>query len=72
MLSVTWRKLPEVRRVIREVRARTELPFGVNLVLAWEQDERLDACLEEGVRIFSFFWGTRRATSTGSIRRAGM
>ncbi len=57
MLSVTWRKLPEVRRVIREVRDRTARPFGVNLVLEWGQDERLDACLEEGVRIVSFFWG---------------
>jgi NAD(P)H-dependent flavin oxidoreductase YrpB (nitropropane dioxygenase family) len=57
MLSVTWRKLPEVRRVIREVRDRTARPFGVNLVLEWEQDERLDACLEEGARIVSFFWG---------------
>jgi NAD(P)H-dependent flavin oxidoreductase YrpB (nitropropane dioxygenase family) len=54
---VTWRKLPEVRRVIREVRDRTPRPFGVNLVLQWEQDERLDASLEEGARIVSFFWG---------------
>jgi NAD(P)H-dependent flavin oxidoreductase YrpB (nitropropane dioxygenase family) len=43
--------------VIREVRDRTARPFGVNLVLEWEQEERLDACLEEGVRIISFFWG---------------
>jgi nitronate monooxygenase len=43
--------------VIHEVRARTERPFGVNLVLEWEQDERLDACLEAGARIVSFFWG---------------
>lgn len=57
MLSVTWRELPEVRRAIREVRDRTVRTFGVNLVLEWGQDERLDACLEEGVRIISFFWG---------------
>ena len=57
MLSVTWRKLPEVRRLIREVQDLTARPFGVNLVLEWRQDERLDACLEEGVRIVSFFWG---------------
>ncbi len=57
MLSVTWRELPEVRRMIREIRDRTERPFGVNLVLEWGQDERLDACLEEGARIISFFWG---------------
>ncbi len=57
MLSVTWRPLPEVRRVIREVRNRTTRPFGVNLVLEWDQEERLEACLEEGARIISFFWG---------------
>ena len=57
MLSVTWRKLPEVRRLIREVQDLTARPFGVNLVLEWRQDERLDACLAEGVRIVSFFWG---------------
>lgn len=57
MLSVTWRSLPEVRRVIREVRDRTARPFGVNLVLEWDQEERLEACLEEGARIISFFWG---------------
>ena len=32
MLSVTWRKLPEVRRVIREVQDRTARPFAADLV----------------------------------------
>jgi nitronate monooxygenase len=57
MLSVTWREIPEIRRVIRAIRDRTRRPFGVNLVLERGQDARLDACLEEGVRIVSFFWG---------------
>jgi len=57
MLSVTWREIPEIRRVIREIRDKTERPFGVNLVLEQGQDARLEACLEEGVRIVSFFWG---------------
>jgi nitronate monooxygenase len=70
MLSVTWRPLREVRRVIREVRARTARPFGVNLVLEWEQEERLGACLEEGVRIFSFFWGDP-ARYLDRVHRAG-
>ena len=60
MLSVTWRSLADVRRVIREVRERTARPFGVNLVLQWPQEERLDVCLEEGARIVSFFWGDPR------------
>lgn len=57
MLSVTWRDLDEVRRVIRETRALTQRPFGVNLVLEWPQHERLRVCLEEGVRVVSLFWG---------------
>jgi nitronate monooxygenase len=57
MLSVTWRKPAEIRQVIRAVRDRTDRPFGVNLVLEWEQDARLEACLEEGAGIVSFFWG---------------
>lgn len=57
MLSVTWRDVAEIRRVIREVRDRTARPFGVNLVLEWGPEDRLEACLEEGVRIVSFFWG---------------
>jgi len=57
MLSVTWRDLDAVRRVLHETRALTDRPFGVNLVLTAPQGERLRACLRAGVRIFSFFWG---------------
>jgi NAD(P)H-dependent flavin oxidoreductase YrpB (nitropropane dioxygenase family) len=31
--------------------------FGVNLLLPWQQEERLQVCLEEGVKIISFAWG---------------
>ncbi len=70
MLSVTWRSLADVRRVIREVRERTARPFGVNLVLQWPQDERLDVCLEEGARIVSFFWGDP-VRYAGRVHQAG-
>ena len=45
-----------MRRRIRETRALTSLPFGVNLNLEFPQEERLAACLDEGVRVVSFFW----------------
>src|SRR5207253_8739401 len=32
-------------------------PFGGNLVLEWDQHERLDAMLDAGLRIVSLFWG---------------
>jgi NAD(P)H-dependent flavin oxidoreductase YrpB (nitropropane dioxygenase family) len=53
-----WRADVEtVRQRIREMKSLTNKPFAVNLNLAFPQEERLDACLEEGVPIISFFWG---------------
>ncbi len=43
--------------MIRETHSLTNRPFGVNLVLQWDQEERLRVCLEEGVAVVSFFWG---------------
>lgn len=42
---------------MRAVKARTDQPFGVNLVLAWPAQERVDLALQEGARVVSFFWG---------------
>ena len=41
MLALSWTKPSDVRRVVRETRSLTQRPFGINLVLDWEQDERL-------------------------------
>src|ERR1022692_3294246 len=57
MLALSWRKIDAIQRLIRETKALTSQPFGVNLVLEWPQEERLRACLDEGVKIVSFFWG---------------
>jgi NAD(P)H-dependent flavin oxidoreductase YrpB (nitropropane dioxygenase family) len=52
-----WRaNVDAVRQQIRETRALTSRPFGVNLVLEFPQQERLSACLDEGVPVISFFW----------------
>ena len=45
-----------LRRQVRETRALTSKPFAVNLNLEFPQEERLDACLQEGVPIISLFW----------------
>ena len=56
-MLVLWRADPEtMRRQIRETRALTSKPFGVNLNLDFPQEERLDICLEERVPVISFFW----------------
>ena len=57
MLSVTWRDVATIRRMIREIHQLTDRPFGINLVLHWPPDEKLKTCLEEGVPVISFFWG---------------
>lgn len=57
MLSVTRRDVATIRQTIREIRQLTDSPFGINLVLYWPTEERLKACLEEGVPAVSFFWG---------------
>lgn len=65
MLSGTWRPPADLRRAIREVRSLSSRPFGVNLGVAWPQEERIDACLEDGIRILSLFWGD----ASGAIER---
>ena len=56
-MLVPWRvDIDEVRRQIREMRALTPRPFGVNLNLEFPHEERLAVCLDEGVPIISFFW----------------
>lgn len=48
--------LDTLRRTVRETRALTSKPFAVNLNMEFPQEQRLEACLEEGVPIISFFW----------------
>jgi nitronate monooxygenase len=57
MLSITWRALDATRPLIRAIKALTDHPFGVNLVLEWDPSERLAIALDEGARVISFFWG---------------
>lgn len=49
--------LDTLRAQVRETLVLTSKPFAVNFVAAFDQEARLEACLEEGVRIVSFFWG---------------
>jgi NAD(P)H-dependent flavin oxidoreductase YrpB (nitropropane dioxygenase family) len=56
-MLVLWRADTDtIRRQIRETRALTSRPFGVNLNLQFPQEERLAICLDEGVPVISFFW----------------
>jgi NAD(P)H-dependent flavin oxidoreductase YrpB (nitropropane dioxygenase family) len=56
-MLVPWRADTDaVRQQIREIRALTSRPFGVNLNLEFPQEERLAVCLDERVPVISFFW----------------
>ena len=55
MVTLTWSE--DAGAVVRETAALTTRPFGGNLVLTEDHHRRLDAALEAGLRIVSFFWG---------------
>jgi nitronate monooxygenase len=54
---LSWTALDDIAPLIGSTRALTNKPFGVNLVLEWDQHERLAAALAAGVKAVSFFWG---------------
>ncbi|MGH7732387.1 MAG: NAD(P)H-dependent flavin oxidoreductase [Gemmatimonadales bacterium] len=45
------------REHIRQVRARTGKPFGVNLIMPLMAEEELQCCLDEQVPVLVLFWG---------------
>jgi nitronate monooxygenase len=57
MLAVTWIGEEGARRRVGRTRRLTDRPFGVNLVLDFPVERILAACLDEGVRVVSTFWG---------------
>ena len=64
--------IDSLRRQVRETQELTARPFAVNLNLNFPQEDRLAACLEEGVKIISFFWRepsalVARAKDAGAI-----
>jgi Nitronate monooxygenase len=72
MLTPWHMNIEAARRQIRETRALTARPFGVNLILEFPQEERLVACLDESVPVISFFWRdpaalVPRAKASGAI-----
>lgn len=72
ILPVWHLGVENTRAAIRATKALTSAPFAVNLNMDFPQQELLEACLEEGVEIISFFWQDpapliRRAKDAGAI-----
>jgi nitronate monooxygenase len=58
-LGASWTDPASLREQIRSVMRATDRPFCVNLVLDFEQDERLEVAIEERVPWVSFSFGLR-------------
>ena len=58
-LGASWTEPAALREQIQAIRRVTDRPFCVNLVLAFDQAERLEVCAEERVELVSFSWGVR-------------
>ena len=48
---------PAIRESIRQLRALTDRPFGVNLIVPLMDEEAVSCCLEERVPVLVLFWG---------------
>lgn len=46
-----------LRAEIRHIRELTDRPFGVNFILEFPCADGVRTCIEEGVKVLSFFWG---------------
>ncbi len=58
-LGASWTEPDVLRERIRSIGRMTDRPFCVNLVLDFEQDERLEVAVEERAPIVSFSFGLR-------------
>ncbi len=70
MLAFTWTPPERILGSLRRVRELTDRPYGVNLVLDFPIADRLDLCLDQGVRVISTFWGDPGPVNA-SIHAAG-
>ena len=56
MLGASFLDGAALKATLAETGELTDRPVGVNLILEWDQRDRLAVCLEEGVRLVSYFW----------------
>ncbi len=56
-IPASWMAPDDLRREIADLRCVTDQPFAVNLVLHFEQSERVALCIAERVPVVTFSWG---------------
>jgi nitronate monooxygenase len=59
-LAASWTNAQTLRQQLRIIRSSVGRQFCVNLVLHFDQNERLDVVLDEGGGFVSFSWGVDR------------
>jgi nitronate monooxygenase len=57
VIPLSYSTPDEIKSNAGEIAALTDRPFGINLILEWDQRERLAAALDAGVPAISLFWG---------------
>lgn len=55
-IALTWTSPENTRRLLAQIRTKTDKPFQANFVLAFPT-QSLPAALEAGVRVITFSWG---------------
>jgi nitronate monooxygenase len=70
-VAASWTHLAELRDQIGRIVSATANPFCVNLVLAFDQRDRLELLLECGVPVVEFSWGIDAAL-IARARQAGL
>ena len=58
-LGASWTDPDALREQVRAIARATDAPFCVNLVLDFDQNERLEVALQERAPWISFSWGVR-------------
>jgi NAD(P)H-dependent flavin oxidoreductase YrpB (nitropropane dioxygenase family) len=60
-LAASWTPVPRLREQLREIQRLLDRPFCVNLVLAFDQRQRLELVAEQQVPVVSLSWGVDRS-----------
>lgn len=71
-LAASWTKPETLQRQLRAIQRAAGVDYCVNLVLAFDQEERLEVVLDERARYVSFSWGIddkliERARERGAV-----
>ena len=69
-IPASWMAPDDLRREIADLRCVTDQPFAVNLVLHFEQSERVALCIAERVPVVTFSWG-QPGGFVGQLHAAG-